>query len=134
MITMFRTFYSMILFVAGVLHFTHEKLFRSIVPKFLPFRRLIVLVSGVMELAFSVLLWVQKGQKLTGKLLALFMIIVFPANIYMAAKNRTYINGKKIHPVFLWLRLPLQIPLILGALYVTGHSKKDDVKPKKPLG
>lgn len=112
----FRTLYSMILLGAGVLHLVQEKSFRRTIPKILPFRKAIVLVSGVFEIMFSVLLWVKKGQGITSKFLAFFMIAVFPANIYMAIKKIAYLPGKPGNPWILWLRLPLQIPLIVGAL------------------
>ena len=111
----FRTLYSILLFGAGVLHFVREPGFRRVVPKILPLRRMIVLVTGVFEMIFSVLLWVKKGQHITGKLLALFMIAVFPANVYMAVKRISFQPGKQANPWILWLRLPLQIPLIIGA-------------------
>ncbi|GAB4074764.1 membrane protein [Barrientosiimonas marina] len=112
----FRTLYSLLLAAAGVLHFVHERGFRKIVPKALPFRRAIVLISGVFEIIFSVLLWVKKGQQITGKLLALFMVAVFPANVYMAVKRIAVRPGEQANPWLLWLRLPLQLPLIVGAL------------------
>lgn len=112
----FRILYSIILFGAGVLHFVGEKGFRKVVPKILPFRKAIVLVSGVFEIMFSILLWVKKGQHITSKLLAFFMIAVFPANVYMAVKKISFQPGKQANPWILWLRLPLQIPLIIGAL------------------
>lgn len=112
----FRFLYSILLFGAGVLHFVHERSFRKIVPKFLPFRKMIVLVTGVFEMIFAVLLWIKKGQHITSKLLAFFMVAVFPANIYMAVKKISFKKGKKANPWILWLRLPLQIPLIIGAL------------------
>lgn len=113
---LFRTLYSILLFGAGLLHFVHEQNFRKIVPKFLPFRRGIVLITGIFEMVFSVLLWIKKGQAITGKLLALFMIAVFPANVYMAVKKISFRAGEKANLWLLWLRLPLQLPLIMGAL------------------
>ncbi|MCE7792166.1 hypothetical protein K8O68_06975 [Salipaludibacillus sp. CUR1] len=120
-----RVFYSVLLFVAGILHFVHERGFRRIVPKHLPFRRAIVLVSGAIEMLFSILLWVKKAQLLTSKLLAIFLVIVFPANIYMAVKKISFIPGKPASPWILWLRLPLQIPLVLGALAL-GKKKGNE--------
>lgn len=111
-----RLLYSILLFGAGVLHFVHEERFRKIVPKALPFRRAIVLITGVFEMLFAVLLWVKKGHQITSKLLVSFMVAVFPANIYMALKKISFQEGKKANPWILWLRLPLQIPLIIGAL------------------
>jgi len=112
----FRVLYSALLFGAGVLHFVHEQNFRKIVPKVLPLRRFIVLVTGVFEMIFAVLLWVKKGQHITSRLLALFMVAVFPANVYMAVKKISFQEGRQANPWILWLRLPLQIPLIIGAL------------------
>ena len=120
----FRTLYSILLFGAGVLHFAHEQSFRKIVPKILPFRRVIVLITGIFEIIFSVLLWVKKGQHITGKLLAFFMIAVFPANVYMAVKKISFEPGKQANSWILWLRLPLQLPLIVGALTL-GRKYKE---------
>ncbi|UOQ49078.1 hypothetical protein MUN88_02755 [Gracilibacillus caseinilyticus] len=119
----FRFIYSFFLFVAGVLHFVRERGFRRIVPKVLPFRRAIVLVTGVFEMTFAVLLWVKKGQQIISKLLALFMVAVFPANVYMAVKKISFRPGEQANPWILWLRLPLQIPFIIGALTL-GRKEK----------
>src|SRR5690625_7243611 len=81
-----RAIYSAILLGAGVLHFFKEKSFRRIIPTILPFRKAAVLITGVFEIIFSSLLWVKKGQHITSKLLAFFMIAIFPVNIYMAIK------------------------------------------------
>lgn len=124
----FKGIYSLILFVAGVLHFVRERNFRKIVPESLPFKKGIVLITGVLEVAFAMLLWAKRGQSLVGKLLSFFMVLVFPANINMAVKNNTFYNGKKIHPLFLWMRLPLQIPLILGAIKLTHPSTEKKTK------
>jgi|SRR5699024_1608826 len=113
---LFRVLYSALLLGAGVLHFVHEQGFRKIVPRTLPLRRFIVLVTGVFEMIFAVLLWIKKGQQTTSRLLAFFMVAVFPANVYMAAKKISFRTGKQANPWILWLRLPLQIPLIIGAL------------------
>lgn len=111
-----RAIYSAILLGAGVLHFFKEKSFRRIIPTILPFRKAAVLITGVFEIIFSSLLWVKKGQHITSKLLAFFMIAIFPANIYMAIKRIPLLGRGKANPWLVWLRLPLQIPLIVGAL------------------
>lgn len=118
----FRTLYSILLLGAGIFHFIHERSFRKIVPPILPFRKAIVLITGVFEMIFSVLLWVKKGQDITRKLLAFFMVAIFPANIYMTVNKISFNPEKPISPWLLWLRLPLQIPLIIGALKL---GKKD---------
>ncbi|HLQ96559.1 MAG TPA: hypothetical protein VK108_09275 [Pseudogracilibacillus sp.] len=119
-----RTLFSGLLFGAGFLHFLHESSFRRIVPKALPFRKFIVLATGVMEMIFAVLLWVKKGQQVTSKLLAFFMVAVFPANVYMAMKKIAFQPNGEANTLVLWLRLPLQIPLILGALKLGRREEK----------
>lgn len=128
--TFFRALYSALLFGAGFLHFLHEQNFRKIVPKILPFRRFIVLITGVFEMIFAVLLWVKKGQHITSKLLASFMIAVFPANVYMALKKISFKKGKQANTWVLWLRLPLQIPLIIGALTL---GKREEAEKSRGL-
>src|SRR5699024_11891567 len=111
-----RVLYSILLYGASALHFVHEKCFRKIVPEILSLRSTIVFVTGVFEMIFSILLCVKKGQNVTGKLLATYIVAVFPANIYMAVKKISFRPGKQANPWVLWLRLPLQLPLIIGAL------------------
>src|SRR5690625_2829015 len=111
-----RAIYSAILLGAGVLHFFKEKRCRRIIPTILSFRKEHVLITGDFEIIFTSLLWVKKGQHLKSKLLAFFMIAIFPANIYMAIKRIPLLGRGKANPWLVWLRLPLQIPLIVGAL------------------
>lgn len=111
-----RTLYSILLMGAGVLHFINLEGFRRIVPSILPCKTFIVKFTGVLEILFSVLLWVKSKNNLYGKLIALFMIAVFPANVYMALKKIPFKPGTEANPYVLYGRLPLQIPLIIGAL------------------
>src|SRR5699024_6075613 len=107
-----RAIYSAILLGAGVLHFFKEKSFRRIIPTIFLFRKAADLITGVFEIIFSSLLWVKKRQHITSKLLAFFMIAIFPANIYMAIKRIPLQGRGKANPWLVWLRLPLQFSLI----------------------
>ncbi|MDK8176480.1 hypothetical protein QP745_11130 [Staphylococcus simulans] len=111
-----RFLYSLLLLVAGIGHFTKEKNFERAVPEVLPAKKFIVQFTGILEIIFGFSLWIKKGQSITGKLLAAFMVAVFPANIYMAIKEIPFKADSRPNKIVLWLRLPLQIPLIIGAL------------------
>lgn len=111
----FRLLYSFLLIIAGIGHFTKSEGFVRTVPDVLPAKLFIVQFTGVLEILFGVLLWIKKGQTVTSKLLASFMIAVFPANINMAIKEIPFQPGRRPNKMILWLRLPLQIPLIIGA-------------------
>ena len=116
----FRLLYSLLLIIAGIGHFTKKDGFVRTVLDILPAKSFIVQFTGVLEVLFSVFLWVflwiKKGQAVTSKLLATFMIAVFPANVNMAIKEIPFQPGASPNKIILWLRLPLQIPLIVGAL------------------
>ncbi|MBM7577510.1 DoxX family protein [Jeotgalibacillus terrae] len=111
-----RRLYGAIVFYAGIMHFLKERNFRKIVPPALPFKKAIVYITGVIEIVIGAMLVLDKGAKLAGKLLALFLVAVWPANIYMAKKN-VRIAGKKM-PAALWGRVLFQIPLIQWALKI----------------
>ncbi|MBR2075850.1 MAG: hypothetical protein IKG65_16520 [Exiguobacterium sp.] len=110
---MVRNLYGVLLFGAGILHFVREKAFMSIIPKSWPFRRLMVQLSGVVEVVFGVLLLLNKGTSFVKRTLPAFFIAVFPANINMAVKP-SRIRGKVIPKWITWGRLPLQWVLIKG--------------------
>ncbi|TFE03159.1 DoxX family protein [Jeotgalibacillus salarius] len=111
-----KRIYGAIVFYAGIMHFLKERNFRKIVPAFLPFKKAIVYISGVVEIVLGAMLVLNKGTKIAGKGLALFLVAVWPANIYMAQKNFP-IAGKRM-PAALWGRVLFQIPLIKWSLNI----------------
>lgn len=95
---------------AGVLHFVRPSFFTRIVPPSLPQPLLLVYVSGIAEILGGVGVLVPSTRVWAGYGLIALLIAVFPANVYMLyAAERV---GMGIAPVWLWLRLPLQLLLI----------------------
>lgn len=66
---------------AGALHLTTPASFLPIVPGFVPAPTLVVLLTGVCELAGAVGLLVPRTRRLAGMLLALYALAVLPANV-----------------------------------------------------
>jgi uncharacterized membrane protein len=105
---------------SGVLHFVVPKPYDTIVPAELPgSQRFYTYASGVAELASGALLLSPRTRKL-GALSAVAVFVgVFPANLNMVRLWRD-------KPLFMRLgaiaRLPLQIPMITGALKVYRNS------------
>ncbi len=115
--------FALFFFLAGISHFTQLEEFAKIVPPLLPFPKLIVQVTGVMEIVFAAgLLW-PKTKYYTGILLALFLLAVLPANIYMALADIPF-NGTDLTTFQLWLRVFLQFPLIALILWATGFWER----------
>jgi len=119
-----RLLYSFILMTAGILHFTRKKNFVFIMPKIIPFRPFFVLFTGICEILAGIALFFNLFKKLAGTLLTIFMLLIYPVNIYMAIKKMPLGPNQKAYPAALWLRLPLQIPLIIGAYRWSLEGKK----------
>ncbi len=105
---------------AGAMHFIAPAPYRRIVPA--PLRGQaagVVAVSGVCELACAALLALPRTRRLGAWATAALFVAVFPANVQMALDSG---HANASHPLnnaaLAWLRLPLQLPLILWALSV----------------
>jgi uncharacterized membrane protein len=98
--------------VAGVLHFTRFRFFRWIMPPWVPFPTAVVYWSGVVEIILGITLLIPATRSIAAGVLMVFLVLIFPANIYMAVGEKF---RKKISPIALWLRLPLQGLLIWWA-------------------
>jgi uncharacterized membrane protein len=76
------------------------------VPRWLPYPRALVYLTGVFELAGAIGLLVPALQRLAGLGLVALLIAMFPANMN-AASNDITLRDKP--PTPLWLRLPMQL-------------------------
>ena len=107
--------YGAIMLFAGIMHFKKPRMFMSIVPAILPFKKMIVWISGIAEMAVGILLLLSRCTQFAGKMLTWLLILVWPANVYMAMKNKPLKRGQKPQPILLWARVLLQWPLIQWA-------------------
>jgi uncharacterized membrane protein len=104
--------------VAGVLHVVQPTPFIQHLPPWVGHRELLVAVSGVAEIGLGLGLLARPPLRRTaGLLLALFLVAVFPANIYVAVAG-IEVDGQPggIYP---WLRLLVQPPLVWLAVWST---------------
>ena len=102
-----------LLFVgAGVLHFVRPEIYLRIMPPALPAPRLLVLLSGVAEVAGGLGLLLPATRRAAGWGLLALLAAVFPANVYMVG-----LAGALHIPAWvLWARLPLQ-PLLMWLVW-----------------
>jgi uncharacterized membrane protein len=107
-------------FVGGIAHFAATDIEARIVPSWVPWPHVTVLVSGVFELlgAFGIL-W-RPTRRSAGIGLFLLTIAVTPANIYMLQHPEIF----SIPVPLLVLRLPLQLGLL--ALIAWSTSRPSD--------
>jgi uncharacterized membrane protein len=110
-----RVLLAIFFIAAGITHFVIPSAYIRIVPPLLPAPGLLVILSGIAEILGGLGLLFPYTQRAAAWGLVLLLIGVFPANIYMAVAHVSApgILGQSWAQ---WLRLPLQIPLVLWAL------------------
>jgi uncharacterized membrane protein len=95
--------------ISGLLHFLAPRPYISIVPKKLPRKREIVYLSGLWELACA--FGLIKRKQWAGPASTALLLGVWPANVDMAIKAKAQ-GRPKWFRTGLWVRVPLQIPLL----------------------
>jgi uncharacterized membrane protein len=114
-----------ILFIAaGALHFLIPQFYVAIVPPYLPAPLALVYISGFFEILGGIgLLAPANFNGIPARSIAAWglvglLIAVMPANIYMVTEHAQFAS---IPLWALWLRLPLQLPLIWWAWLYTRN-------------
>ncbi|ABJ76987.1 DoxX family protein [Leptospira borgpetersenii] len=97
--------------IAGILHFVLPRFYLRIMPPYIPYPKLVVYFSGVIEIGFGIMLFFPDTKQLGAWGVILLLIAVFPANLYHYQSRRKTDPPKWV----LLLRLPLQLLLIYWA-------------------
>ena len=106
--------------VAGMGHFIVTRAYVRIMPDYLPAHRGIVLLSGAAEIAGGLGILVPETRRLAAWGIVVLLIAVFPANLWMVQHP----DRCPSMPLWaLWLRLPLQLPLIWWAWQYTKPER-----------
>ena len=111
---------------AGVAHLAGPDPFVQHLPDWVPAREALVLVSGLAEIGLGLALIVGRAWRTAaGRLLALYLIAVFPANVYVAVAG-VDVEGQP-GGAYSWIRLPFQLLFVAWALWSTraelgGHT------------
>lgn len=110
---------SLMLIFTALGHFMFVDGMISLIPNFIPFKKLIVIASGLIEIAFAVLLLIPSLQAYTAVFLILFLVAILPANIKGAMEGIDYQTGTVggADLAYLWFRIPLQLFFILWVYF-----------------
>jgi uncharacterized membrane protein len=107
---------------AGVVHLARPQIFDDIVPEVLPGPgRAWNYGAGIAELAVGLTVANPRTRRFGATLAALLFVAVFPGNLKMAWDWRHRSAGEQAAA---YLRLPLQVPLILWALRVRHRQTR----------
>lgn len=104
-----RIFFCFLFITAGLLHFLKPAPFLAIMPDYFPAKLFLVYLSGFLEIAGAIGLYIDSTRKIACWGLILLLLAVFPANLNMALNPSKF---AEIPQPILWLRLPLQAVLI----------------------
>jgi uncharacterized membrane protein len=106
----------MLLFT-GVSHFTSMKYdFAAMIPAPLPNDLWVIYLTRALEIAGAIGLLIPRTRKLAGVCLAVYLVAVFPANVY-AALNEVPLRGEA--PAPFWVRTLMQL-LYIGMVWWTS--------------
>lgn len=106
---------SVMLLFTAIGHFVFTKGMSMMLPDFIPYKTEVVYLTGIIEIAGAIGLFIPNFRILTAWLLIAFFILILPANIYAALKHIDYqkgtFDGNGL--TYLWFRVPLQILFIV---------------------
>jgi uncharacterized membrane protein len=120
--------------VAGVSHLVNTTPFEQHLPDWVPAATPIIVVSGIAEIALGfALVAARRSTPVVGLAATVFLVSVFPANVYVAVAG-VDVDGLPggLYP---WLRLPLQAVFVMWA-WASTRSTGDpaEMDPVRPFG
>lgn len=106
----------------GIVHLVATERFLPIMPGWVPAPRLVVIGTGLCEIAGALALFVPRLRRIAGIMLALYAVCVFPANIKQAVEgiavppipDTWWYHGPRLalQPVMVWWALSPSTPSI----------------------
>ena len=99
-------------------HLIYTKGMLLMLPDFIPLKKEMIYVTGLLEVMGAFGLFIPALSRLTGMLLIVFFLLILPTNIYASMRHLNYetatFDGKG--PGYLWFRIPFQL-LLIGWTY-----------------
>jgi uncharacterized membrane protein len=120
-----KVLFSLAFILGGVNHFYDPQIYIKMMPDYLPMHLELVYFSGVIEIVLGVLLLIPKTQKIAAWGIIGLLIAIFPANLHMYNNPELF---PKISPLFLAIRLPLQLIIIYWAYRYTKREAPNELR------
>src|SRR5690625_5270712 len=115
--------YAMAIFLIffGISHFYKQDELILMLHVFMPFPVFVILITGIIAIILAVGLIYPTTRRLSGILIAIYFIVVLPANIYKAI-NTVEISGTLSNDTMSWVRIFFQPIFIIWALYCSKEK------------
>ncbi len=112
-----------ILFIfASLFHFIASDVELRLIPRFLPWRRAALYITGIFELLGGIGLLTSRFQGVAGQGLAALLVAIFPANVYHTFTRKQF-HGLTRSPLYHLARWPMQGVLIWWVLWCSRKEK-----------
>jgi uncharacterized membrane protein len=102
----------------GIGHFVQTEPMTRMLPSWIPARNAVIYLTGILELVIAFGFLLSKFRRLTGLVASTMLILFFPANVY-AAVNHVPMGGHAWGPLYLLIRTPLQLIMLLWIYWFT---------------
>jgi uncharacterized membrane protein len=106
---------SLVLAFAALGHFIKAREMIQMLPGWVPMRALIIYLSGIFEVLAAIAILITASSRYAGWVLCIYLPLILPSNIY-AAFRRIDFGGHGAGPVYLFVRIPLQL-FLMGWIY-----------------
>ena len=128
-----RIAFSVMILFTGSSHFYLTEGMVMSMPPFLPLKEALVYFTGALEIAFGLSFILTKNPVTVARLLMVFLVAVFPANIYAALNHIDIENADHMGPglSYLFFRAPLQL-FFIGWVYYFGIHKPKEQQRRIP--
>jgi uncharacterized membrane protein len=97
---------------AGINHFIKPKIYLRIMPNYLPNHKLLVILSGIVEILLGVALCFPKTKNISLYLIITMLLVFFTVHFYMLTNKKA---SSGLPKWLLVLRIPLQFLLVYWA-------------------
>lgn len=105
---------------AGANHFANPEFYLPLIPDYLPSPALLNVLSGLIEVALGVLLFVPRFTKLAAYGIMVFLVILIPSHIYFIQIGSCIEGGLCIPEWFAWVRLLIIQPMFILWAYLVA--------------
>lgn len=107
---------ALLFILGGANHFRKPKLYKKIMPSYIPAHSSLVLATGIIEMIVGFMLITQESQQIGAMGIVVLLILFTPIHFHMLMNKKASLNLPK------WLlivRIPIQLGLMIWAcLYI----------------
>ena len=122
MIKKLSLFLLIVLYVgAGINHFLNPGFYTSIMPPYIPAHRLMVALSGIVEIVLGLALIPKKTRWIAAILISVMLVVFVPVHIFMLEQAYD-VKGYRVTVQAAWFRLLLQP---LGIIWALWHTRPE---------